>query len=71
MSTEIIPNRQWIEFFRPLLEADPVQLKSIESNANFMLERAHQEKSPILSTVLALTADRMLTDVETEVASRN
>jgi hypothetical protein len=71
MNTEIIPNRQWIEFFRPLLEADPIQLKSIESTAHFMLERAHQEKSPILNIVLASTADRMLADVETEVASRN
>jgi hypothetical protein len=71
MNTEIIPNRKWIEFFRPLLEADLTQLKAIESNAHSMLEKAHQEKNSTLGTALALTADRLLTEVNSEITSRN
>ena len=71
MSHEILPSRLVAAFGRPLLDADNLVLNAIRANARFLREKAASAPDPIAAQILEIAAQKMLTDVENEIAARN
>lgn len=71
MSEEKILARLIVDFYRPLLEADVLVINSIKVNAQFLQEKAAATQDPISASILAITAKKMASDVELEIAARN
>lgn len=68
---EIIPTRTWVEFFRPLLEATPLQLNAIRAETKFIRASANRDENPVTQAFLLLSAEQMERDLAAEIIQRN